>query len=69
VTLWQARRPTRPGASVGMGQLPGPQRVRPLWSPFEQWSFPFSISFSLNQIQLKIKFDSNPINFGSNFGI
>jgi hypothetical protein len=60
---------TRSGASVGMGRLAGPQRARPLWRPFEHWSFPFSISFSLNQIQFKTEFDSNPINFGSNFGI
>jgi hypothetical protein len=51
-----------------MGQLAGPQRVGPLWSPIEQWSFPFSIRFILNQIQFKTEFDSNPINFGSNFG-
>jgi hypothetical protein len=70
-----ARRPRQPAwscrtrISSGMGRLAGPQRVGPLRSLIEQWSFPFSISFILNQIQFKTEFYSNPINFGSNFGI
>jgi hypothetical protein len=70
-----AHRPRQPAGlcqtelGSGMGQLAGQQQVRPLWSPVEQWIFPFSISFILNQIQFKTEFDSNPIYFGSNIGI
>jgi hypothetical protein len=35
--------PCRTGLGARMGRLAGPQRVGPLWSPVEQWSFLFSI--------------------------